>query len=142
MQSMAEFLSEHGDQITRRTLMAMKPHPRLSRILLSDSQRTHHVPQFLDQLIHQLNSERPETPTAALLTAGAAHGATRRRQGYTAEMLLDDNGLLDCSIYDAVQDGLLDLKLSNLVPDLKCVNIALNQFLQESLKAFDMEKAA
>jgi hypothetical protein len=57
-------------------------------------------------------------------------------------MLLDDIGVLDASIYQAVQDRLLDLQLSNLIPDLRRINAALNSYLQASLRAFNVEKVA
>jgi ActR/RegA family two-component response regulator len=142
MQSTANFLREHKAEVLQRTLMAMKSHPRLSVMRLSDAQRTDHVPDFLDEVVLQLKSECPNEPTTAMLNAGGTQGATRRQQGYAQDMLVDDVAVLDLSIYEAVQDRLLDLELSNLVPDLKHVNCALNSFLQESLRAFNKEKAA
>jgi DNA-binding response OmpR family regulator len=141
-QSMAGFLREHRAEILRRTLTAMKAHPRLGEIGLSDDERIRDISDFLDGMVLQLESQRPDEPPAAILAAGASHGVIRRRQGYDQSTLLDDIGVLDSSIYETVQDSLLDLKLSNLVPDLRHINTAFYRYLQESLKAFDVERAA
>ena len=90
----------------------------------------------------QLESKGPDKPTSALTKAGAKHGAARRQQGYTQSMLVDDTRVLDSVIYDVVQNNLLDVELSYLIPDLSRVNHGLDTHLQESLRAFDSEQAA
>lgn len=77
-----------------------------------------------------------------IVSAGARHGAMRRRQCYSEEMLVDDVRLLDASIYDTVQDGLLRLELSSLIPRLKQMNLTMAAHLKAALLAFHREAAA
>ena len=55
-------------------------------------------------------------------------------------MLVHDVRAVDTSIYETIQDGLLKLQLSRLIPDLRNVNVSLSMHLQESLKAFHENK--
>jgi len=142
IQPMAIFLRDHAAEIQQRVLLAMKSHERLGAIHLSDQQRTDHIPVFLKEMVRHLDSKDSDEAMDAILAAGAKHGAIRRTQGYSQDMVADDVHLIDSTIYDAVQDNLLHLELSNLVPDLRQVNAALTNYLLESLKAFQLEKAA
>jgi hypothetical protein len=56
--------------------------------------------------------------------------------GYSEEMLVDDMRHLDSTIYSLVQDHLLNIQLSNLIPDLSRVNDVLEAHLQQSLRGF------
>jgi DNA-binding response OmpR family regulator len=136
VQPLAEFLRENSVEISRLALAAMKADPRLRDIRLSDEQRLEHVPGLLSRLVEQLQSRIPPQAIPSLLEHGAKHGANRRRQRYTEDMLVDDIRVMDISIYDTVQSGLLKLDLSGLIPDLRNVNATLSTFLQESIKAF------
>ncbi len=136
VQPLAEFLRENASEISQRALAAMKSNSRLAAIPLTDEQRLDHVLGLLTGIVEQLQSERPNQPTRALLEDGARHGAVRRKQRYSEDLLVEDIRVVDQSIYDTVQNGLLKLDLSRLIPDLRNVNGTLATHLQESLKAF------
>ena len=136
MQSLAEFLRENAEEISRLALSGMKADSRLGAVPLDDKQRLDHLPELLSAVVEQLRSESPARATRSLLEKGARHGAARRQQQYTEDMLVDDIRVVDVSIYDTVQSGLLKLDLSGLIPDLRNVNVTLSTYLQESLKAF------
>lgn len=141
-QSTSEFLRQHTNEILQRSLTAMKSHPRLSGLPITDDQRINDISDFLHEMVRQLESDCPKEPTDAMLAAGAKHGATRRQQGYSQAMLLDEIGVLESCIYESVQDSLLDLQLSSLIPDLRHINVSLNGFLREALRTFNTETAA
>ncbi|HUK43614.1 MAG TPA: response regulator [Candidatus Bathyarchaeia archaeon] len=139
MQSLAEFLRENAEEISRLALAGMKADSRLGAIPLDDKQRLDHLPDLLSAIVEQLRSRSPLQAARSLLEKGARHGATRRKQRYTEDMLVDDIRVVDMSIYDTVQSGLLKLDLSGLIPDLRNVNVTLSTYLQESIRAFQNE---
>lgn len=141
IQVLADFLATHTDEIVKRALAAMKTHPRLSKLSLTDSERTRYIDGVIQEVVRQLRSKTPDQPTDEICVAGIAHGETRRQQGYTQEMLVDDTRILDSCIYATVQDHLLKIDLSNLIPDLSRLNEGLEAHLQASLSAFASEAA-
>ncbi len=141
-QRLADFLRENSNDITRRALLAMKSDPRLSTMPLTDEQRLHHVPGLLNAIISQLEAGAPNDLNASVQMEGGKHGETRRRQQYSPEMLVDDVRLLDASTYDTIQDGLLRLELSSLIPGLKQMNLTMAAYLKGALVAFHQEAAA
>jgi len=142
LQSVAKLLRGHVADLQCLVLEAAKANSRLAALPLSDEQRVHYVPGVVAAIVDQLEAERPDESTKRLRSAGAEHGATRRAQGYSQQMLVDDVRLLDSSIHEAIQGALLNIDVSNLIPNLKEVNAALACYLQESLEAFNMEQAA
>lgn len=141
-QSLGVFLKGHADEVLGRALQAMKTDPRLGVLPLSDRERSDHIPVLLEQIVRQLRSKNPNNPTRELCKAGAQHGEVRRRQGYTQEMLVEDTRIIDTCIYAVVQDHLLHIELSNLIPDLSRVNTGLESHLQASLTSYHAKKAA
>ena len=141
-QPLGDCLVQHVPDVVERSLKAMKAHPRLGAIPLSDTERTDHIPELLTEIVRQLRSPHPDDPTCEVSRAGAVHGEVRRAQGYTQEMLVDDTRILDSAIYACVQDHLLHIELSNLIPDLSRLNDGLEAHLQAALTAFSTKKAA
>lgn len=141
-QPLATFLLEHADEVVTRALNGMKSHPRLSSLPLSDKDRIDHIPAVIEEIIHQLQSNRPNEPTGGAVEAGAIHGERRAQQGYSQLMLVDDTRVLDSAFYDVVQDNLLKIELSNLIPDLSRLNDTLEAHLQAALQTFIKKDAA
>src|SRR5579864_7171605 len=139
-QPLASFLRVSADEIVKRVLEGMKNDPRLSKLPLSDRERTDHIPEMMAEIVKQLESEHPDEPTGATLKAGAKHGEVRKQQGYSDLMLVDDTRVLDSAIYAIVQENLLGIELSTLVPDLSRLNDSLETHLQESLRAFKQQE--
>lgn len=139
---LAPFLREHAAEIVARSLAGMKSHSQLAQIRLADEERTDHIPVVVEETAAQLESSNPNRPTPRVLAAGARHGETRRKQGYRLPMLVDDTRILDSAIYDVVQNNLIRLDLSTLIPDLSRLNDTLEAQLQEALRGFLEQRAA
>ena len=141
-QSLSNLLREHMGDIVSRTLFAMKQHPRLSKVPLSDKERKNHLTEVVHQLAANLESPPVEQDSRRTLAAAAEHGGTRSHQGYSPTMLVDDLRVLGTAIYAVVQENLLNLNLSNVIPDLGRLNDNLEAQLQEALSEFLGEDAA
>jgi ActR/RegA family two-component response regulator len=138
----AAVLREHADEILTRALHSMKQHPRLSKLRLSDQQRTDHIPQLLSDIIAHLDANGGTALGPAARKAAATHGKNRRRQGYSQSLLVDDIRVLDSTCYEVLQENILGLDLSRLLPDLSRLNDTLEAHLQEALKAFNRDQEA
>jgi len=69
-------------------------------------------------------------------SAAAEHGATRKEQRYTVILLLEETRTLHRVIADCMQKNLLQIDISNLIPDLLEVHDRLHRMLEISLEAF------
>ncbi len=139
---LATFLRDHLDRIQVRTLSLMKTHRKLGAVPLTDAERVDHIPALLNFVVRTIETGNGEPLSEESRALAAAHGRSRRRQGYTLAMIVDDTRVLEQAIYDLVQEGLLELDLSHLITDLRTLNDSLENKLQESLDAFLEQKAA
>ena len=144
VKSIAEVMRENLKVISTKVLKSMKSHSELSTIRLPDAERVDHVPGLVHAMADQLDSSQTESLNKKQLRDAAEHGRARHQQGYSLPMLIEDTALLDAAIFEVIQDNLLAINVSNLVPNLRRVNRSLESQLKESIKAFlaAEEKAA
>jgi hypothetical protein len=107
VESVANILLREIEPTIKEWLRRVNLVPELTRIPLSDADRTRHLPKLFDDLISRLrrakDSPRPNSAPAA------KHGQTRREQGYSAAMLVEE-----ARIFQVTTFGTLHLHLSEL----------------------------
>jgi ActR/RegA family two-component response regulator len=108
--------------------------PELSAIPLSTKERIDHIPMVLSEIIDAVETRRRNVTDAAVASA-LSHGKLRRRQGFSAPLLAEEARLLLVVIGATVQRNLIEVDVSQLVPDLISVADILNLMLRESLRA-------
>jgi len=113
---------------------AVERDPKISTIRLSREERVDHLPQVLDELVQPFDSEKKTRPRGR--SASYEHGEKRRQQGYTIRMLLEETRILHRVVADCMQNNLLLIDISNLIPDLIEVHDRMQALLQHSLEAF------
>jgi len=129
----ATILRENIDKITARALAKMKDHPEFQGIQLSDGERTDHVASILRTVVTALESNGTQL-NQDLLRGAAQHGGARLRQGYRLTLMVEEARLIDEAIYEVIQENLLCVDVSHLIPDLRVVNKTLDLQLKESIE--------
>ena len=121
----AMILQEHLAHIEELWLFAIQKHPELSRMSLNKGQRSHYLKGILEEVIRAAQSYSGEEIAEYKLSSG---GYDRRRdlEGYTPGMMLAEFCLLRRIVAQVVQENLLAVNLSYLVPDLARVNESLD----------------
>jgi len=125
---------EHDlDSIVKQWLTAVKKDEEISAIPLSDSDREDHVPLLLQQSLERARGRQltPEDTDAAEL-----HGAVRRKQGYSIPLVVREAKILLRVLADCVQQNLLAIQVSYLIPDMVNVWETIATELEISVKAF------
>jgi len=99
-ESVASIL-EHDLDVTIQDWMALvEQDEELSCIPLSFENRTGHLPNLIADLINRLRL--PPTAKANLSIAAHEHGDLRRKQGYTAAMMVKESRILQVSIFNTL----------------------------------------
>jgi hypothetical protein len=70
------------------------------------------------------------------LSAAAVHGTDRAHQGYTIPLLLAETRILNRVIAEVLQENLLSMDLSAVIPDSLKMGEYLQALLEESVRAF------
>src|ERR1017187_6700176 len=113
--------------------------PDITSVPLSRQQRCAHLPQVFRDLVHRLGA-RKELGTRELRSPGAMqHGTLRRRQGYTAAMIVEESRELQVSIFQALQDNLNCLDFSTLLLGVMTIADEVDSQLGQAMRCYSME---
>lgn len=128
----AMILQEHLGRIEELWLSTVEKDGMLSRMALKKEQRAEYLKGILDEVIRAAQSYSGEEIPEHKRSSG---GYDRRGdfEGYTPSMLLAEFCVLRRILFQVVQENLLAVNLSYLVPDLALVNQRLDEQAQAAL---------
>jgi ActR/RegA family two-component response regulator len=128
----AMLLQEHLKRIQELWLSAVRKDDALSRLAVKEEQRLDYLKGILEQVIRAAQSYSGEETATHKLSSG---GYDRRRdlEGYTPGTILAEFFLLRRVVAQIVQENLLAVNLSYLVPDLARVNESLDEQAQAAM---------
>jgi len=145
LKHVAEVLRENRTEIIESFLRRCRHNAELMAVSLTDEQRADHIPGLMAEMMTRLE-RRDAARSHRAAEAAREHGRSRKTQGCSIPLLYEEGRILRRVIYEVVQDNLLGVNLSSLVPDLIEVADVLDRQLAESLRGFlgsgDKPKAA
>jgi ActR/RegA family two-component response regulator len=128
----AMLLQEHVERIEDLWLSSIEKDKALSQVPSSKKQRLDYLHGLLAEIIPAAQSYSGEE-TSKHKAAGATPGSSRNSEGYTPSMMLTEFCLLRRVIAQIVQENLLAVNLSYVIPDLAQVNETLDEQAQAAL---------
>jgi YesN/AraC family two-component response regulator len=129
----ATLLQEHRDRVEDLWLGSVETDVTLSRVPSTREQRLAYVRALLEKVIRAAPPYSTEK-TAEHNGAAAGHGSNDYFEGHTPSTILAEFCLLRRAVAQIVQENLLAVNLSYLVPDLARVNETLDEQAQAALK--------
>jgi DNA-binding response OmpR family regulator len=137
-QRVAAILQRCMASVIEDWLARAKQTKELSHLLLSDEERTGHLPKLVEDLIARLrqSSATGKDTDAAISTSALAHGALRCRQGYTPAMLVVESRILQVTLFGTLQSNLGFLDFSLLLPDVMTIADEVDAQLTQSMNSY------
>jgi DNA-binding response OmpR family regulator len=119
-------------------LTRVKKNKELTRIALSDQERTGYLPKLIDDLIVRLRSRHITIQEGGFIgsSAAVAHGKLRRSQGYTSAMLVQDSRILQVTLFGTLQKNLGALDFSLLLPDVMTIADEVDSQLTQAMEGY------
>jgi DNA-binding response OmpR family regulator len=114
----------------------------LMAIALSEEVRCAHLPQVFRDLVHRLRSFEPLGTKQLMSLAASQHGVTRRRQGYTADMMVEESRMLQVSIFQTLQNNLATIDFSVVLLGVMTIADEVDSQLGQSMKSYISESVA
>jgi DNA-binding response OmpR family regulator len=103
-------------QITiQQWLKRIQTDEKVMAISMTSEQRASHLPQVFRDLVSRLESAKPIGSKELISEAASEHGINRRRQGYTAAMMVEESRMLQVCIFDTLQNNLATIDFSVLL---------------------------
>jgi CheY-like chemotaxis protein len=106
----------------------------LTCIPLSFEARAGHLPNLLVDLIHRLRL--PAAAKADISIPAREHGDLRRKQGYTAAMVVEESRILQISIFRTLQNNLSKVNFSNVLLDVITIADEVDSQLKQAMLSY------
>jgi hypothetical protein len=123
-ESVASIL-EHDLDATIQDWMALVEH---------GEDRTGHLPNLIADLVYRLRL--PATAKANISIAARKHGDLRRKQGYTAAMVVEESRILQVSIFNTLQKNLSRVDFSKVLLDVITIADEVDSQLKQAMFSY------
>jgi DNA-binding response OmpR family regulator len=119
-------------------LVRARQSSELTRISLSDEERTGHLPKLVEDLALRLSkpSATDKDSDAVFSAAAVAHGKLRYLQGYTPAMLVQESRILQVTIFGTLQINVESLDFSLVLPDVMTIADEVDAQLTQSMDSY------
>ncbi len=119
-------------------LVRAKQSREFNHVVLSDEERTGHLPKLVEDLVVRLSKSRDtaEESGAVFSEAAVAHGKLRYEQGYTPAMLVHESRILQVTLFGTLQSNLSFLDFSLLLPDVMTIADEVDAQLTQSMDSY------
>lgn len=133
-ESVASIL-EHDLNATIQDWMGLVEQDKeLTCIPLSFEARTGHLPELIADLIFRLRLA--PTAKAEDSTSARQHGDLRRKQGYTAAMVVEESRILQVSIFNTLQNNLAKVDFSKVLLDVITIADEVDSQLKQAMLSY------
>jgi CheY-like chemotaxis protein len=106
----------------------------LTCIPLNFEDRTGHLPNLIADLVNRLRL--PPATTAMISMAAREHGELRRKQGYTAAMMVEESRILQISIFNTLQKHLARVDFSKVLLDVITIADEVDSQLKQAMFSY------
>ena len=108
----------------------------LTAIPLGAAERSNHLPLILRNIITRLRNARDLEAAALPSPEAVEHGALRFFQHYTAPLIVQESRLLQVCIFETVQQSLVDVDFSLVLPDVMLIADEVDAQLTQCIDGF------
>lgn len=133
-QTVASILEDNLDATIRNWMALVEDDGELTCIPLSFEDRTGHLPNLIADLISRLRL--PQTEEADVSMPARQHGDLRRRQGYTAAMVVEESRILQVSIFNTLQNNLDKVDFSKVLRDIITIADEVDSQLKQAVLSY------
>jgi DNA-binding response OmpR family regulator len=131
---------EHETQSTIKDwLLHVELEPQIITVRLDYQDRCAHLPQLFRDLVYRLRYPQPLGTRAMVSPAAAEHGLLRRRQGYSAAMLVEESRMLQVSIFQTLQNNLHKVDFSLLLVAVMAIADEVDSQLAQAMASYVTE---
>ena len=141
VESVASILERTAENTIRDWYELIVTDDLVMAVALTYEQRTGHLHQVFIDLARCLRSPKPIGGKETISAAAAQHGLDRRRQGYTAAMLVEESRMLQVSVFQTLQDNMATIDYSILLIGVMTIADELDSQLSQAMRSYIAETA-
>ncbi len=134
-ESVATILEHDLDATIQDWMVLVEHDEELTCIPLSFEDRTGHLPNLIADLVNRLRL--PPAAKASISIAAREHGDLRRKQGYTAAMVVEESRILQVSIFNTLQNNLCRVDFSKVLLDVITIADEVDSQLKQAMFSWE-----
>jgi DNA-binding response OmpR family regulator len=112
---------------------------KVMSVPLTYDKRCGHLPQVFRDLVSRLGSSKPIGSKDQVSAAATEHGLNRRRQGYTAAMMVEESRMLQVTIFETLQNNLASIDFSVLLIGVMMIADEIDSQLSQAMDSYIAE---
>ena len=117
-------------------LVRINAEPEVVSVYLSDEDRSAHLPNIFRDLVCRLRNPLPLGTRALVSSSASDHGLLRKRQGYTAAMLVEESRMLQVTIFQTLQNHFHHVDFSLLLMDVMVIADEVDSQLAQAMASY------
>jgi CheY-like chemotaxis protein len=142
VESVATVLEASYQRTIDAWLSRVEKDQMLMAIPLERRERSAYLPQLLEDLVCRLRTFRVLASTEMESMAAHEHGVLRRKQGYSAPMMIEEARLLQISVFETLQANLVKLDLSTVLDGVMVIADEVDSQLRQSMEGYLIERSS
>ena len=139
VESVATILEREAPCCIEDWFLKVELDTKLTIIALTREQRCNHLPQLFKELVARLRAALPFGSRGPLSAAAASHGVVRRRQGYSAAMIVEESRILQVSIFRTLEKNFANINFSVLLSQVMTIADEVDSQLRQAMECYAEE---
>ncbi|MBB5060731.1 CheY-like chemotaxis protein [Granulicella aggregans] len=135
-ENVASILERETSATIADWLIRIDGEPEVITVHMDDKARSSHLPQLFRDLVSRLRNPLPLGTRALVSDSAADHGLLRRKQGYTAAMLVEESRMLQVSIFQTLQNNLHVVDFSVLLVGVMAIADEVDSQLAQAMSSY------
>ncbi len=136
VESVATILERTAPSCIEDWFVEVQRDSKLSLVPLTQAQRSGHLPQLFRDLIARLRASLPFGSSGPLSSFAAKHGLTRRRQGYSAAMMVEESRILQVCIFHTLETNLATIDFGVLLSQVMTIADEVDSQLRQAMECY------
>ncbi len=135
IERVASILEREASTTISDWLRRVEREDELTRIEITDEQRSAHLRKLIPEVVHRLRVPR-SLGTKQVSQGAVEHGKVRRAQGYSIPMIVEESRMLQVSIFHTLQNNLSVVDFSLLLIDVMAIADEVDSQLKQTIQSF------
>jgi CheY-like chemotaxis protein len=136
VESVASILERSAESTIEDWFALVLKEPALMEIPMTFERRCGHLPKMFQDLVYRLRLCESLGTKNLTSVAASEHGITRRKQGYTAAMIVEESRILQVSIFQTLQNNLANIDFSVVLIGVMTIADEVDSQLSQSMKSY------
>ena len=139
VESVATILERSTESTIRDWFQLVQKEDTLMAVPMTFELRSGHLAQIFQDLVVRLRSSKALGTKEIQSTAAATHGTRRRKQGYTAAMMVEESRILQVSVFNTLQNNLGSIDFSVVLIGVMTIADEIDSQLGEAMQGYVAE---